>query len=629
MAKAQRKDEILKSELPPTLPLMALRSTIVYPLGTIAVQMGAPENLALLRAHEEPGLIVGAGRRQRRSRRADRPRSDSSDASASRRACTSASTCRATRSRSRCRGCGASSIEAIEQTRAVSRSRAITPARETPADPTELDDLVARVVSAAETLAELVDRIPGRGAGDPQDERLRSGPVRRPRGDEHELPDRRQGRSAAAPRRRPAPALHPLAPRARGRARARDGGREAADRDQDRAAPARVLSAPAAARDPGRARRGRSRREGSDRAAEEDRRGEAARESRRRRRGARRSGCACSRRRRASIRSIRTYLDWVLSLPWNKRSGDRGDRPQEGRGGARRPALRARRGEGAHHRVPRRAQAARRRSARPDSLLRRTAGHRQDVARRGDRARRSAASSIASPWAACATRPRFADTGARTSARCRGCSSRRCAASAVRDPGADDRRDRQDVGRRPVAAIRRRRCSRCSIRRRTTTFVDHYLNLPFDLSTVPVHLHGEQPVRHPGAAARPHGGHPIAGYTIEEKVEIAWRYLLPRLLEEHGITDKDLQFTDEVAGVHLEPLLARGGAAQLRAQPRGDHAQARAQEGRRRRGRVGHRRRRRSRKCSALRATRRRKRRRSRRSAPSPGSRGRRPAATS
>src|SRR5213078_4280083 len=57
-AKVQRKDEILKSELPPALPLMALRSTIVYPLGTIAVQMGAPENLALLRAHDEPGLIV-------------------------------------------------------------------------------------------------------------------------------------------------------------------------------------------------------------------------------------------------------------------------------------------------------------------------------------------------------------------------------------------------------------------------------------------------------------------------------------------------------------------------------------------------------------------------------------------
>jgi len=59
MAATQRKDEILQAELPSTLPLMALRSTIVYPLGTIAVQMGAPENLALLKANEHAGLIVG------------------------------------------------------------------------------------------------------------------------------------------------------------------------------------------------------------------------------------------------------------------------------------------------------------------------------------------------------------------------------------------------------------------------------------------------------------------------------------------------------------------------------------------------------------------------------------------
>ena len=58
MAKTQRKDDILKSEIPPTLPLMALRSTIVYPLGTIAVQMGAPENLALLKENAGAGLIV-------------------------------------------------------------------------------------------------------------------------------------------------------------------------------------------------------------------------------------------------------------------------------------------------------------------------------------------------------------------------------------------------------------------------------------------------------------------------------------------------------------------------------------------------------------------------------------------
>src|ERR1700675_2614597 len=59
MPPAQRKDDILHAEIPSTLPLMALRSTIVYPLGTIAVQMGAPENLALLQANEQVGLTVG------------------------------------------------------------------------------------------------------------------------------------------------------------------------------------------------------------------------------------------------------------------------------------------------------------------------------------------------------------------------------------------------------------------------------------------------------------------------------------------------------------------------------------------------------------------------------------------
>src|ERR1051325_4857065 len=76
-------------------------------------------------------------------------------------------------------------------------------------------------------------------------------------------------------------------------------------------------------------------------------------------------------------------------------------------------------------------------------------------------------------------------------------------------------------------------------------FVDHYLNLPFDLSAclfictannlfdIPIPLRDRMEIIK------------IAGYTVEEKVEIAWRYLLPRLLEEHGITDKDIQFTDE------------------------------------------------------------------------------------
>ncbi len=287
------------------------------------------------------------------------------------------------------------------------------------------------------------------------------------------------------------------------------------------------------------------------------------------------------------------------------------------------------RGEGAHHRVPRRAQAARRRSARADPLLRRPAGHRQDVARRSDRASRSGASSIASRSAACATKPRFADTAARTSARCRGCIIQALRRVAVQDPvlmideidkmsggGPSGRSDGGDArGARPD--------------RRTTTFVDHYLNLPFDLSRclfictannlfdIPAPLRDRMEIIK------------IAGYTVEEKVEIAWRYLLPRLLEEHGITRQGHPVHRRVAVVHLEPLLARGGSAQLRAQPRGDHAQARAPQGGGRRRRVGHRRRegRGGPRHSALRG--RRSGDRCRRSASSPASRGRRRAATS
>jgi ATP-dependent Lon protease len=80
------------------------------------------------------------------------------------------------------------------------------------------------------------------------------------------------------------------------------------------------------------------------------------------------------------------------------------------------------------------------------------------------------------------------------------------------------------------------------------SFVDHYVNLPFDLSSVLFICTANNlfdipaPLRDRMEVIR------IAGYTIEEKVEIAWRYLLPKLLEEHGLTDKDLQFTDEILG---------------------------------------------------------------------------------
>src|SRR5213595_3622701 len=158
MAKAQRNEHLLKSELPPTLPLMALRSTIVYPLGTIAVQMGAPENLALLREHDEPGLIVAL---VVASGDHDEPIDTSRfvgrvgvAARVHERINLPGDTVQIT-----LQGLRRIVIDKIVQTEPYPVAR-VKPAKEISAEQAEIDDLVSRVVSAAETLAKMVDRIP-------------------------------------------------------------------------------------------------------------------------------------------------------------------------------------------------------------------------------------------------------------------------------------------------------------------------------------------------------------------------------------------------------------------------------------------------------------------------------------
>jgi len=84
------------------------------------------------------------------------------------------------------------------------------------------------------------------------------------------------------------------------------------------------------------------------------------------------------------------------------------------------------------------------------------------------------------------------------------------------------------------------------------SFVDHYLAVPFDLSNVmfittanwidPV----PPPLRDRMEIIN------LSGYTLEEKVAIARRYLLPRQLEENGITAAQLQLSDKT----LEGIIA-------------------------------------------------------------------------
>src|SRR5213594_672097 len=86
-----------------------------------------------------------------------------------------------------------------------------------------------------------------------------------------------------------------------------------------------------------------------------------------------------------------------------------------------------------------------------------------------------------------------------------------------------------------------------------STFRDHYLDVPFDLSrvlfvttanvmdTVPPPLRDRMEII------------PLAGYTEEEKIAIARKHLVPKQVTEHGLTETDIEFLPEALR-----LLARG-----------------------------------------------------------------------
>lgn len=75
-------------------------------------------------------------------------------------------------------------------------------------------------------------------------------------------------------------------------------------------------------------------------------------------------------------------------------------------------------------------------------------------------------------------------------------------------------------------------------------FVDHYLSVPFDLSNVMFITTGNLADTIPGPLRDRMEIIYLSGYTEEEKLQIARKYLLPKQLEEHGITSDILNVTD-------------------------------------------------------------------------------------
>ncbi|MBI5196608.1 MAG: endopeptidase La [Nitrospirae bacterium] len=75
-------------------------------------------------------------------------------------------------------------------------------------------------------------------------------------------------------------------------------------------------------------------------------------------------------------------------------------------------------------------------------------------------------------------------------------------------------------------------------------FVDHYLGVPFDLSNVMFITTANLIDPIPSPLRDRMEIIPLSGYTSEEKLGIARNYLIPKQLKEHGITGKNIKIND-------------------------------------------------------------------------------------
>ena len=95
------------------------------------------------------------------------------------------------------------------------------------------------------------------------------------------------------------------------------------------------------------------------------------------------------------------------------------------------------------------------------------------------------------------------------------------------------------------------------------TFRDHYLGVPFDLSNVMFICTANLTDTIQAAFLDRMEVIRLSGYTEEEKVEIAKRHLIPKQLEEHGITTENLLFTDKALRAMINSYTREAGLRNL------------------------------------------------------------------
>src|SRR5207247_339595 len=95
------------------------------------------------------------------------------------------------------------------------------------------------------------------------------------------------------------------------------------------------------------------------------------------------------------------------------------------------------------------------------------------------------------------------------------------------------------------------------------SFTDHYLGVPFDLSEVLFVATANFLQSIPGPLLDRLETVNFAGYTEHEKLEIAKRYLVPRQLRENGLTAEQLTLSDEALSEMITSYTREAGVRQL------------------------------------------------------------------
>jgi len=101
-----------------------------------------------------------------------------------------------------------------------------------------------------------------------------------------------------------------------------------------------------------------------------------------------------------------------------------------------------------------------------------------------------------------------------------------------------------------------------------STFLDHYLDIPYDLSNVLFVTTANVLDTIPGPLLDRMEVIRLAGYVLEEKVEIAKQYLVPKQLREAGFEDNDIQFTDAALKRIIDKYAREAGVRNLEKQIR-------------------------------------------------------------